>query len=89
MLEKKIPLRKCVITQERLPKKELIRVLRTPSMEVVIDLTGRANGRGAYLKKDVLVIEKARKNKILDKQLEVSVPDEIYDKLIEIVKNGK
>lgn len=89
MLEKKIPLRKCVITQERLPKKELIRVLRTPSMEVVIDLTGRANGRGAYLKKDILVIEKARKNKVLDKQLEVSVPDEIYDKLIEIVKNGK
>ena len=49
--EKKIPMRKCIITNERFPKKELIRVVRTPENEVVVDLTGKMNGRGAYLKK--------------------------------------
>ena len=82
---KKIPLRTCVITKEKLPKSELIRVVRTPDGEVIIDETGKANGRGAYLKKDLEVINKASKNKLLNKHLEVNVEEEIYEKLRELI----
>ena len=85
MKTKKIPLRSCVITKEKLEKKDLIRVVRTPDSKVEIDLTGKSNGRGAYIKKDVAVVAKAKKSKLLDKNLEVVVPDEIYDELIEII----
>lgn len=79
---KKIPMRTCVVSREKLPKKELIRVVRTPEGEVIIDETGRSNGRGAYLKKDKDVIEKARTSKILERHLEVKIDDKIYDELI-------
>ena len=82
---KKIPMRSCVITKEKLPKKELIRVVKTPQQTVVVDLTGKVNGRGAYLKKDLTVFEKAQKNKILDKILEIEVKDEVYDELKKII----
>ncbi len=85
MKEKKSVLRTCVVTRESLEKKDLFRVVRTPEKEVVIDLKGKANGRGAYLKKDKEVILKAKKSKILDKQLEVAVPDSIYDELINLL----
>ena len=83
---KKIPMRTCIITKEKLPKKELIRVVRTPEGEIVIDEIGKANGRGAYLKKDIEVIKKAKNNKVLNRVLEVEVPDSIYEKLEEIVQ---
>ena len=83
---KKIPMRSCIITKEKLPKKELIRVDRTPEGEIVIDEIGKANGRGAYLKKDIEVIKKAKNNKVLNRVLEVEVPDSIYEKLEEIVQ---
>lgn len=86
MNKKKIPLRSCVVTKEKLPKAELIRIVRTPEGEVIIDTTGKANGRGAYLKKDDNVIEKARKSKILNKILEVEVKDEIFDELKILIK---
>ena len=79
---KKIPMRKCIVTNEHWPKKELIRVVRTPDNTVVVDLTGKANGRGAYLKKQLEVIETARKKKILDKHLEIEVNDEVYEELL-------
>lgn len=78
---KKIPMRTCVITGEKLPKKELIRVVRTPEGNVIVDETGKANGRGAYLKKDLVTFEKAEKTKILNKKLEVDIPDSIYVEL--------
>ena len=78
---KKIPMRTCVITGEKLEKKELIRVVRTPEGTVIVDETGKANGRGAYLKKDIETIEKAEKSKILNKRLEVEVPSSIYEEL--------
>lgn len=78
---KKIPMRTCVITKEKLEKKELIRVVRTPEKEVIVDLTGKANGKGAYLKRDLDVINKAEKNKVLDRVLEVNVPASIYEEL--------
>lgn len=79
-------MRTCLITKEKLPKKELIRVVRTPDGEVVLDETGKVNGRGAYLKKDIQVFEKAKKSNILARQLEVAIPSSIYDELISLVK---
>ncbi len=83
---KKIPMRTCVVTKEKFPKRELVRVVRTNEGKVMVDLTGKANGHGAYLKKDISVINKAKSSKILNQKLEVNVPDEIYDELIEMVK---
>ncbi|MDO4369256.1 MAG: YlxR family protein [bacterium] len=85
MKTKKIPMRTCVISREKLPKKELVRIVRTPSSEVIIDLTGKQNGRGAYLKKDLEVIEKAKKSKILERHLEVEIKDDIYEELKKLV----
>ena len=67
MKNKKIPLRTCVVTKEKLEKKDLIRVVKNNENEVFVDLTGKANGRGAYIKKDIDVLNKARKSKVLDK----------------------
>ena len=86
MKVKKIPQRTCVVTQEKYDKKDLIRVVKTPLNDVVIDLSGKINGRGAYLKKDLEVIEKARKSKALERHLEIEIKDEVYDKLKEIIK---
>ncbi len=83
---KKIPMRTCVITREKLEKKDLIRVVRTPEGSVVIDETGKMNGRGAYLKKDIEVINKAQKSKVLERVLETSINDELYDNLRNNVK---
>ena len=83
---KKTPMRTCVVTKEKLEKKDLIRVVRMPDGEICVDLTGKKNGRGAYLKKDLEVLEKARKNKILDRILEIEVNDKVYDELNELLK---
>lgn len=83
---KKIPTRTCIITKEKLPKQELIRVVRTPEGSVVVDTTGKLNGRGAYLKKDLAVFEKAKKSKVLDRHLEVSVDDVLYETLNDLLK---
>lgn len=82
MKKNKIPLRKCVVSGEQLPKKELLRVVKTKENEVFVDLTGKKNGRGAYLKKDKKVIEKAIKTKKLDRHLEITIPEEIYQELL-------
>ena len=82
---KKIPLRKCVATNEQYPKKELFRIVRTPLGSIEIDEVGKMNGRGAYLSKTKKAIEIAKKKKILDKHLEVAVPDEIYERLLKML----
>ena len=87
MKTKKIPMRSCVVTKEKYPKKELLRIVRTPEEKIIIDETGKSNGRGAYLKKDTEVIEKARKSKILNKILGVEIPDNIFEDLIKIINN--
>ena len=86
MKAKKIPMRTCCVTREKYPKGELVRVVRTPEGEVVIDDTGRVNGHGAYLKKDLDIIEKCEKSNVLSRTLEVEVPKELFDKLKELVK---
>jgi len=82
MKQKKVPLRKCIITNERFPKQELLRVVKNKEGIVAIDQTGKMNGRGAYLKKDLTVIKKAIKTKKLDRHLETTIPETIYDELL-------
>lgn len=82
---RKIPMRTCVVTKEKLPKRELIRVVRTID-GVIVDTTGKVNGRGAYLKLDKDVIEKAKKTGVIDKHLEVKVDDSVYDELYKLLE---
>ena len=85
MREKKLVLRTCVLSKEVCEKKDLFRIVRTPEQTVVIDTKGKVNGGGAYLKKDKELVLKAKKVKILDKKLEIEVPEEIYDELLSML----
>ena len=85
MNTRKVPLRKCVATGEVLPKKELIRVVHTPEGKVLVDLTSKLNGRGAYLKKSKEAFDKARKSNCLSRALECEIPSSIYDDLDKLV----
>ena len=81
MKPRKIPTRQCLGCNEHKPKKELLRVLRTPEGEITLDFTGKKSGRGAYICYDVKCLKKARKSKRIDKSLETTIPEEIYDKM--------
>lgn len=83
---RKVPLRKCVATNEQLPKKDLIRVVKNNEGEIFIDPTGKKNGRGAYLKKSEEAVLQAKKNGALKRALEIDIPDSIYEELLEYVK---
>lgn len=78
---RKIPMRKCVVTNERFPKKELIRIVRTPEDTIEIDLGGKRNGHGAYIQRSLDTLAKAKKNKALDRALEMPIPESIYEEL--------
>ncbi|WP_289117755.1 RNase P modulator RnpM [uncultured Dubosiella sp.] len=78
---KKIPMRKCVVTNERFQKKELVRIVRTPEDTIEIDLKGKRNGHGAYIQKSMETLEKAKRSKALERALEAPIPQEIYDEL--------
>lgn len=82
MKMRKIPMRTCVVTREKCEKKDLLRVVRDNNGNVFVDDTNKANGRGAYLKKDKDVILKAKDSKVLERYLEVKIPESIYDELI-------
>ena len=86
MKQKKIPKRTCVVSREQFEKKDLIRIVKNNEGKVFVDETGKANGRGAYIKKDLEILEKAKKTKVLDKQLETIVSDEIYEELKNIIE---
>jgi len=83
--KKKIPLRKCVACGENKPKKELIRVIRNTEGIVEVDLTGRKNGRGAYICSNLECLNKAKKNKNLAKSLKTEIPEEVYEQLVDII----
>lgn len=83
MKKRKIPLRMCVGCREMKPKKELIRVVRSPEGEINIDFKGKAPGRGAYLCRDKACFEKAYKNKLLEKALNKAIESEIYERLVQ------
>lgn len=80
-MAKKIPVRQCVGCGEMKSKKEMMRVLKTPEDEIVLDVTGKKNGRGAYLCKQRECLIKARKNKGLERSFKMSIPNEVYDNL--------
>ncbi len=78
---KKIPQRQCLGCNEHKPKSELLRVIRTPEGEIVLDFTGKRSGRGAYICKSKTCLVRARKSRRIDKNLECQIPEEIYDRM--------
>ena len=82
---KKMPERTCVITKEKTLKKDLLRVVRDKDGNISVDITGKANGRGAYLKKNAEVIKKAQTTRSLERILEVNIPDSIYEEMLSLV----
>ncbi len=79
--QKKIPMRQCLGCNEHKPKKELLRVLRTPEGEIALDFVGKQSGRGAYICYDLKCLKRARKSGRIDHNLGVQIPNEIYDKM--------
>ena len=79
MKVKKIPLRTCIVTKEKLPKQELLRIVRSPEGRVVVDETGKMNGRGAQIKRDVSILELAKKKKVLERHLDCNVEESVYE----------
>ena len=79
-------MRTCVVCNEKLEKKALLRIVRDKDGNVMVDLSGKANGRGAYIKKDLQVLEQARKTKALEKHLECSITAEIYNEIEKVIK---
>ena len=86
MKVRKIPMRTCVVSKEQLPKQELLRIVRTPEGDVLVDLSGKINGRGAYIKKDLEVLDKAKSTKLLEKRLECKIEDSVYEEIKEIIE---
>lgn len=84
--QKKIPMRRCIGCSAQRPKRELVRVVRSPEGEISIDLRGKAPGRGAYLCPSAACLAKARKAKRLERTFEVPIPGEIYDRLTEEIQ---
>ncbi|MBC8590509.1 RNase P modulator RnpM [Wansuia hejianensis] len=88
MKKKKIPLRKCISCGENKPKKELIRVVRTNDGDIVIDTTGKVNGRGAYLCSNINCLETSAKTNKLSRSLQTEVKEEIYKELKEFINES-
>lgn len=84
---KNIPMRMCLACRQMQPKKTLVRVVKTPEGEIIVDKTGKANGRGAYLCKNADCLTKCEKTKALARQFETTVPKEIYDQIREIINS--
>ena len=86
MKVKKIPMRTCVVCHEKLEKRELLRIVKNKEGIVSVDETGKANGRGAYIKKDLEVLEKAIKSKALERHLECQINNDIYEEIRKIIE---
>ena len=78
---KRIPERQCLGCNEHKPKCELLRVLRTPEGEILLDFTGKKSGRGAYICRNVDCLKKARRSKRIDRSLDVNIPEDVYDRM--------
>lgn len=89
MKKKKIPMRRCIASGEMMPKKELVRIVRNAEGVAQIDPTGKVNGRGAYITLEPTLVEKARKNRLFEKQLEIEISDAFYEELLAYVEHQK
>ena len=89
MKKKKIPMRRCIASGEIMPKKELVRIVRNAEGVAQIDPTGKVNGRGAYITLEPTLVEKAWKNRLFEKQLEIEIPDDFYEELLAYVEHQK
>ena len=85
---RKIPQRQCVGCRTMKDKKALIRVVKTPEEEIVLDVTGKKSGRGAYVCPDSECLKKARKSRALERAFSLSIPDEVYDALQAQMENA-
>ena len=88
MQQKRIPMRQCVGCREMKPKKELIRVVRSPEGAISLDFRGKAPGRGAYVCPDTACLKRAIKSKALERGFETAIPQEIYDELLAAMEEG-
>lgn len=84
---KKIPMRKCVVSNQVLPKKELIRIIKNKDGAIFVDHSNKANGKGAYIQPKVALVIAAKKNKALEKALQTKITDEIYQDIISEIEN--
>ncbi|MBQ8529284.1 MAG: YlxR family protein [Clostridia bacterium] len=89
LTKRKLPTRRCVGCGEHLPKNTLIRVLRTPEGEIVLDLVGKRSGRGAYICRSLSCFKKAQKSRRLESSLECKIPDEVYARMEEELSVGR
>ncbi|MDO4432859.1 MAG: YlxR family protein [Aerococcaceae bacterium] len=87
--KRKIPMRKCIVSQQMYPKKELVRVVKTKENEIFLDPTGRQNGRGAYIALEPELALEAKKKRTFDRAFEMKVSDEFYDELYRYVDHQK
>ena len=87
-MEKKIPMRQCLGCREMKPKKELIRVVRSPEGEISLDFRGKASGRGAYVCPDPRCLKKAIKARALERAFSAQIPPEIYERLESQMEGG-
>ncbi len=81
MKPRKIPMRSCVVTREKLPKQELLRIVKNNEGIVIVDISGKANGRGAYIKKDISIIDKLKKSNALTRHLECEIEESVYEEI--------
>ncbi len=88
MKQKKIPMRRCTGCNEQKPKKELVRVVKTPDGQVVLDLTGKVSGRGAYICNNAECLIKAKKSKRIDRVFEMTIPEDIYNQMEEQISKN-
>lgn len=89
MKQKKIPLRTCVVSGEKLDKRDLLRIVKNKEGQVFVDETGKMNGKGAYIKKDLTILKLAIKKNSLGRKLECTIPDEVYEDIENILKNKR
>lgn len=89
MKKKKIPMRRCIASNEMKPKKDMLRLVRTPEMEILMDPTGKKNGRGAYISLEPELVKKAQTQKLIERQFEMEVSDTFYQELYDYVEHQK
>lgn len=89
MKDRRIVLRTCVVTKEQFEKKDLLRIVKNKDGEVFVDETGKQNGRGAYIKKDLETLELAKKTKALDRALDTTIDEEVYDEIEKVIKKNE